>query len=95
MNVESLALLLGKLNAAVHGLTAIVQKHSEEEKTFKEEARENADDVDDYKQKNLRGKSFTDIASCHYLPKGGIFFSLWNVKPGSAYGELVKNIKKA
>ena len=23
-----------------------------------------------------------DISSCHYLPKGGIFFSLWNMRPG-------------
>ena len=133
MNVETLGLVLAKLHGAVQGLTKIVQKQSEEEESYKEEARDNADELDDYKQKNLRGKfvitatsakpsimkkqeeltsslpdhimqlaldkynvtlPLTDIASCHYLPKGGIFFSLWNVKPGSAYGELVKNIKE-
>ena len=34
-----------------------------------------------------------DIASCHYLPKGGIFFSLWNQKPGSPSSGLTEAIK--
>ena len=29
-----------------------------------------------------------DIASCHYLPRGGIFFSLWSLRPGSVYEQL-------
>ena len=35
-----------------------------------------------------------DIASCHYLPKGGIFFSMWNMRPGSAYQKLAGAIKQ-
>ena len=35
-----------------------------------------------------------DIASCHYLPRGGIFFSLWNLRPGSVFEQLTYNIKK-
>ena len=34
-----------------------------------------------------------DISSCHYLPKGGIFFSLWNQRPGSPSALLTENIK--
>ena len=129
--------ILEKLNKAVKDLASVVQKQSEGDKTYKDQARENADELDDYKQKNLKGKFVItasskkpttmkkqeelasegledlpahiielakdkykvtlapeDIASCHYLPKGGIFFSLWNLKPGSAYTELTKNIKE-
>ena len=34
-----------------------------------------------------------DISSCHYLPKGGIFFSLWNMRPGSPSAALTEAIK--
>ena len=36
-----------------------------------------------------------DISSCHYLPKGGIFFSLWNMRPGSVCDKLTAEIKSA
>ena len=36
----------------------------------------------------------TDIDSCHFLPRGGIFFSLWNLRPGSAFHDLAERIKK-
>ena len=129
--------ILEKLSKAVKDLANVVQKQSEEDKGYKDQARENADELDDYRQKNLKGKFVItasskkptamkkqeelasegladlpahiiqlakdkykvtlapeDIASCHYLPKGGIFFSLWNLKPGSAFAELTKNIKE-
>ena len=34
-----------------------------------------------------------DISSCHFLPKGGIFFSLWNQRPGSPSDMLTNAIK--
>ena len=34
-----------------------------------------------------------DISSCHYLPKGGIFFSLWNQRPGSPSSDMTDKIK--
>ena len=34
-----------------------------------------------------------DISSCHYLPKGSIFFSLWNQRPGSPSSTLTDAIK--
>ena len=36
-----------------------------------------------------------DISSCHYLPKGGIFFSLWNQRPGSPAAALTEAIKNS
>jgi hypothetical protein len=124
------------LKEALMNLTNIVQEQSEEEKKNKREARHNADELDDYKQKSLKGKfvitvnkkrpsfmkkeedlasgdekalpnhiidlaktkyevdiALGDIASCHYLPKGGIFFSLWNLRPDSVFQKLTKNIK--
>ena len=39
--------------------------------------------------------SSDDISSCHYLPKGGIFFSLWNQRPVSPSTELTNAIKSS
>ena len=36
-----------------------------------------------------------DISSCHYLPKGGIFFSLWNQRPGSPAAALTEAIENS
>ena len=103
---------------------------------MKEQTRETKDELDEYKQKNLRGKFVItaskdkqtsikkqnelsaqlpdalqkhiidlamekygevipaeDIASCHFLPSGAIFLSMWNLKPGSAFQKLTTKIK--
>ena len=140
--VDLLTGIISNLQGAVADLTNIVKEQSEEKVEIEERARVNEDELDDFKQKNLRGKFIItttpnketlaktqaelaaaaeaggtltlqahiielalkkyevkipegDIAACHYLPKGGIFFSLWNLRPGSAYSQLTTNIKKS
>ena len=119
-------------------ISKVEKAHSEEKVALEKRIRENEDDLDDFRQKNLRGKFIitttagkastfktsdmlaaeggskalathiinlaktkyavdlteNDIDSCHYLPKGGIFFSLWNHRPSSVCEQLNTNIKK-
>ena len=133
---REIAIVLRVLKNAFVGLTEAAQKHSEEQEVVKIKTRETEDELDEYKQKNLRGKLVItasrdkpsslkkqnelsaegsdalekhiialakekydeviapeDIASCHFLPSGGIFLSLWNMKPGSAFQRLTSKIK--
>lgn len=136
LNAGELTVVLRIMKNAVLGLTDVVKKHSEDKDKVEKKTRETEDELDEYKQKNLKGKfvitsskdkptsmkkqselsseepnalqkhiialanekykveiPHEDIASCHYLPSGGIFLSLWNLKPGSAFQKLTKEIK--
>ena len=127
------------LQTATLDLAKLVQELTKGNNALEVRTREHEDELDDYKQKNLKGKFIItstkekatpvkkseelaadggekalpahiiflamkkyavtlkeeDIASCHYLPGGGIFFSLWNMGPESAYVNLTKNIKSS
>ena len=120
-------------------LANIVKEQSKEKDVMATRTRQQGDELDEYKQKNLRGKfvitstankpsdvkkkddlgaaggdialpghivalvktkfgvimAEQDIGSSHYLPKGGIFFSLWNMRPGSVCDKLTTEIKSA
>ena len=133
---KELQLVLRALKSAVLGLTEVVKKQSDDAEASQKKTREVDDELDEYKQKNLKGKfviswtkgksspmkkqnelaaedptslenhiidlasqkyevvlSSSDISSCHFLPSGGIFFSLWNLRPGSAFQKLTNQIK--
>ena len=133
-NAADLTKLLNDLKGAVLGLTNLVKDNTEETAKLNKKTRETDDELDEYKQKNLKGKFIitstpeklsdmkkqedvapkdltkhiaelvkskyqmdlleSDIDSCHFLPRGGIFFSLWNLRPGSAFQNLAESIKK-
>ena len=140
LSCNTLSDSLKKLQTTVGDLAKIVKEQLEEKKdkdNLEDRTRVTEDELDDYKQKSLRGKfvitstkdkespmktkeqlageggdaalpahiillakdkynvtvSEDDISSCHYLPMGGIFFSLWNHRPGSVCSKLTKNIK--
>ena len=142
-----LANALAVLQTAVSNLAEVVKTNQDtsaaaaialqEEVAGKSRIRDVEDDLDEEKQKNLKGKFIisssdkrgkeslfkddetlkaekkdladhvidlalkkyevtlpkADIAYCTRVHSGGIIFSLWNQKPGSAYHSLCKNIK--
>ena len=136
-NAKELTKLLNKLKGAVLGLTNLVKDNTEEQGKLEKRTRETEDELDQHKQKNLKGKFIItttpdkpsdmlkqedvdskdpealpkhivdlvkkkydlelktdDLASYHFLPKGGIFFSMWDLRPGSALQALTDKIKK-
>ena len=138
-SVATLTTSIEGLQQATLVFAKVVKELSKDKDALEVRTRETEDELDDYKQRNLKGKFIisstpgkaslvkkseelacedgekalpghiillaltkyevtlteNDIASCHYLPKGGIFFSLWNHGPNSVYEQLTKNIKSS